>query len=65
MQNAVGRAVETTVSTKIQTQAFSSSHLQEEKYCFSSFIWIYWKDKSITRVSLYMYSKDLDQISGC
>lgn len=65
MQNAVGRAVETTISTKIQMQAFYSSHLQEEKDCFSSFIWIYWKDKSITLVKLYMYSKDLDQTSRC
>lgn len=64
MQNATGRAADTTIPMKIQMQGFSS-HLQEEKDWFSASVWIQWKDRSVTLARLFMYLKYIDHFIGC
>lgn len=65
MQNATGRAADTTIPMKMQMQGFSSSHLQEEKDWFSASVRIQWKDTSVNLVRLFMHLKYIHHIIGC
>lgn len=65
MQNATGRAVDTTIPIKITDARFFFFSLTGRENWFSASVWIQWKDTSVTLVRLYMYLKYIDHIIGC
>lgn len=60
MQNAVGRAVDTTIPFKIQMQIFYSYRMRK-----IGFLFLFGYIGKITPVRLHMYLKDIDHIIGC